>query len=244
MLAALDALPVPRIDARAAPARRAVEEARTVASTPGARRRPPLAAIGAAAAALLVLVVVVVALASSEDAEEVAGGSETTPAAPVPPRGDTPATPAEAPARPVAPPQAGRDPSPIADIRAALEDGRRPGRDADRRLIAHALSDREDPEPNLLLARIYLARGWRSDAIEQYEIAHAKDPRVCDDDPVVIDDLLSISIHPSIGWRAAAAVERICGATAIPVIDGALESPEIEPDAAARLRALRERLTR
>jgi eukaryotic-like serine/threonine-protein kinase len=152
---------------------------------------------------------------------------------------------AEAPAAPAAStlvnPWSRPVPSELQAIRRQLDAGRAPSQHADRTLRAFARRDPKDPRPHLLLARTYLARGWRSDAIERFEQAYAADPNA-KADPHMLTDLLGLVKHAAVTVRASRAIQTIYGRDAIGAIDAKRAKPGIGPDESARLLRLRESL--
>jgi len=124
-----------------------------------------------------------------------------------------------------------------------LDAGERPRESTVKALRAHASQNRDDPRPYLLLARIYLGRRWRSDALDRYERAYDRDPSVRGD-PQMLADLVGLVSHEKVGRRAARQVEKIYGAEALPVVDAALAAPDLPSKSAKRLRDLRTKISR
>jgi eukaryotic-like serine/threonine-protein kinase len=135
-------------------------------------------------------------------------------------------------------PWEGPVPPELASVRRALLAGRTPSKSVDDRLRRYARRHPKDPRPYLLLGGTYVARGWRSDAIDRYERAHRVDP-AAKGDPRMLADLLSLVKHPAVSARAARAVREIYGADAIPVIEAKLATPGMGADEGERLRRLK-----
>ncbi|MFW6050941.1 MAG: protein kinase domain-containing protein [Myxococcota bacterium] len=129
-------------------------------------------------------------------------------------------------------------PDALARVRRRLVSGRAPSQSADRMLRAYGREHPGDPRPYLLLGQIFVKRGWRSDAVEAYELAHQRDP-VARGDPRMLEDLIDLAVHPAgkVSYRARRALKRIYGQEAVPAIESRLER-EGESDRAGRLRSL------
>ncbi|MBW2463338.1 MAG: serine/threonine protein kinase [Deltaproteobacteria bacterium] len=113
----------------------------------------------------------------------------------------------------------------------------------DRRLVAHYASEnRSDPRPRLLFAREFMARGWATDAIAEYNAAFDADPE-CVLDRRMLDDLVDLARRTSTAPAAMRAVRRIYGMDALPRVDEALAG-ELDGSERRRLERLRERLMR
>jgi len=157
-------------------------------------------------------------------------------------------SPSEAAARPAAgggvrgaDPWAGEVPATLAAIKRRLDAGQAvSGRD-EQRLMTYARQHRDDPRSYLLLARTYLAKGWRSDALERYGLAYDADP-AARNDPHMLPDLVTLSAHGTVGRPAAALLRRVYGRDAVAAIDATLDGGGLRREEAARLRRLRDSL--
>ncbi|MFW6087281.1 MAG: hypothetical protein ACODAG_08755, partial [Myxococcota bacterium] len=122
--------------------------------------------------------------------------------------------------------------------------GRAPARSVDRALRTYARQHPDDPRAHLLLAQTYLARGWRSDAVETYELAHERNP-AAQADPRMLEDLIDLALEDSrrVSYKARRALEGIFGRRALPAIDERLDQDDLDADTATSLRRLRESLS-
>ncbi len=132
-------------------------------------------------------------------------------------------------------------PEPLGRIREELDRGRTPNGRVDRTLTGLAARHPDDPRPFLLLARVYLARRWRADAIREYRRAYERDP-AARGDPQMLADLVNLVPHNTVGDDACRLIEDAYGATAVPAIEEALDAHRLDPDAAARYVLLRQAL--
>jgi serine/threonine-protein kinase len=165
------------------------------------------------------------------------GGSDE----PIPP---TPPIPSSS-VLPVAPatsipsdPWAGDAPPELASIKADLDRGLRVSSRAEAQLRAQARRAADDPRALMLLARIYLQRGWRPDAIEHYEKAYQCSPSAAGD-PTMLVDVVVLAGHGNTSRRATALLRAAYGARAVPAIDHVLATERLDRDDRARLEQLR-----
>src|SRR5690606_11476196 len=86
------------------------------------------------------------------------------------------AAPAAAPRAPARDPFAEALPRSLSRAARAVASGREVSTRYDKGLMQYARAHRGDARPQILLARAYLSRGWRSDAIERYGLAYREDP--------------------------------------------------------------------
>ncbi len=153
---------------------------------------------------------------------------------------DRPATPA--PARPPPHDPFAHRPTPpaLAALRRRIDAGHDLHDSQLKTLRAYARHHADDPRPLLLLARLYLTRGWRSDAIERYVDADERDP-ASRGYPPMRADLFAMLSSDRVGTDAAHAIAHIYGPEALPAVDHLLAG---HPDHAteARLRHLRARI--
>lgn len=105
----------------------------------------------------------------------------------------------------------------LEDIRETIDSGRTPAPRAVRQLRSYSRGNRADPRPHVLLARIFHARHWWSDALSRYALAYEVDPRIADD-PVMHDDLIDLAANPNVEREARGLVTAIYGADEVPVI--------------------------
>ncbi len=121
-------------------------------------------------------------------------------------------------------------------MKRAVDSGRTVRSSADRGLMRYAQAHDDDPRPHLLLAHAFLSRGWRSDAVERYELAASKD-LAARGDPKMLEDLVELcALEDRASSLAARAVRNIYGREALAEIDRQL--------AATNDRNARGRLTR
>jgi serine/threonine-protein kinase len=135
---------------------------------------------------------------------------------------------------------AGDLPEVVASARAKVTEGEDLDQDDISGLRRHARAE-NDGRVWLLIGHAYTARGWRRDAITQYELAHGVDPALRGD-PVMLANLIAMSAHGSTAQQASRAVRNIYGAEALPTVEAALRSPRLRPDGIAHLEALRRML--
>jgi hypothetical protein len=109
-------------------------------------------------------------------------------------------------------------------------------------LLGRVRADRTNPDLHVLLARVFLSKGWRTDAIERYLLAWELAPERVSGDESIEADLLSLVADDAVWLRASIAVERIWGAGALPAIEERLADPSIGEIARTRLTRLRDRL--
>jgi len=149
------------------------------------------------------------------------------------------------PALPPGPPAGWRNPwtrdtpAALRNIRKAVMEGER-GND---RMIAilrkynRGATDK-DARGHLLLARMYLNRGWREDALNQYTIAFHVDPS-SRGAPKMLSDVLTLVAYGKTYRNASRFVREAYGAEAVREIDRSLVAYKQDPAAVARLKALR-----
>jgi tRNA A-37 threonylcarbamoyl transferase component Bud32 len=111
-------------------------------------------------------------------------------------------------------------------------------------LNARVRSDRRNPESHLMLARVFLMRGWRTDAIERYLLAWELAPDRVRGDESIQADLLDLAADDAVWLRASIAIERIWGADALPDVEARLAHTELTEPQRTRLTRLRDRLSR
>jgi serine/threonine-protein kinase len=100
----------------------------------------------------------------------------------------------------------------------------------------------DDPRGHLLLARMYLNRNWRTDAVTQYSLAYQLDP-AARGAPEMLPDLLKLVAVGNASAEASRLVHKAYGPEALPAINSALISFRTDPGATARLQALRKSIT-
>jgi eukaryotic-like serine/threonine-protein kinase len=153
------------------------------------------------------------------------------------------------PALPPGPPAGWRNPwtrdtpAALRTIRKAVMEGER-GNDrmiATLRKYNRNAADK-DARGHLLLARMYLNRGWREDALNQYTIAFHVDPG-SRGAPKMLSDVLTLVAYSKTYRDASRFVREAYGAEAMREIDRALLAYKQDPAAVARLKALRATLT-
>ncbi|MFW5921212.1 MAG: serine/threonine-protein kinase [Polyangiales bacterium] len=143
---------------------------------------------------------------------------------------------------PVPDPWEARDPPPLLhDIHTDVMAGETVGKNALRELRSYSSAAPEDPLPHLLVAHVYVQRGWRSDALEHYSRAHELDEDIRGD-PRMLVNLVLMAGHPAVGRRASDLVSDVYGGEALPIVDEALARGTLEEGRAERLRRLRTRL--
>lgn len=105
--------------------------------------------------------------------------------------------------------------------------------------LARAMPD--DPRPLLLLAHLFVGRGWYTLAIERYERAYALDETVRGD-PRMLRFLVRLASRDSVGDLAAAAIERIYGPEALTAVQTGIDDLSGQALPQLRLVQLRDRL--
>ena len=116
------------------------------------------------------------------------------------------------------------------------------GEHGDERMITtlrqYNQATEHDARGHLLLARMYLNRGWGEDALKQFELVCQVDPSARGA-PLMLGDLLGLVANPKTSRDAIRLVQRAYGREALPTLDAQLMMPASDPAADARLRALR-----
>jgi TolA-binding protein len=100
----------------------------------------------------------------------------------------------------------------------------------------------DDPRGHLVLARLFVNRHWRADAVSQYAAAYQLDPSARGA-PQMLSDLLGLVAQGSNADDAARLVQKAYGKEALAAIDRALASTRPTSAASKRLRSLRSRIT-
>jgi serine/threonine-protein kinase len=163
---------------------------------------------------------------------------------PAPPPAPAPAATAQsaAPARPPRPyarnPWARGTPPPLVQVRHAVNNGDQLG---ERTIIALRKYNRlyaEDVRGHLVLARLYLNRNWRPDALSQYQIAVQLDMSARGA-PEMLPDVLKMVAQGKVAGEASRFVRQTWGTEALPAIGRAMAASAKDKDAQARLKALR-----
>jgi serine/threonine protein kinase len=180
----------------------------------------------------------------SPDAEPGATIAEALPlpaAAPSPPTAATPIAAVPGPPKPRNPWTRGA-PAELRGIRKSILAG---GIGDDRvagTLRTYSQSHPGDPRGQLLLGMMYLNRNWRSDAVAQFASA-IKTDLSARGAPEVLDSLLDLVASGRSEAEASSLITRAYGSEALPALTARITATR-QPDAAARLRALRARLDR
>jgi eukaryotic-like serine/threonine-protein kinase len=99
----------------------------------------------------------------------------------------------------------------------------------------------DDPRGHLLLARLYLNRNWRADALNQYTIAYRLDASARGASHM-LNDLIELAAHGPVAGETGRLIREAYGPEAVGAIDRALVARKKDPESVARLRALRARL--
>lgn len=107
-----------------------------------------------------------------------------------------------------------------------------------RDLVSYARDDPEDPRGHLLIARAYVARGWKSRAVTRYRRAFEADPSARGDTSMSTD-LLRFAQQGLPQSRAAHALLAVYGRESLPDIERALAVRAPDAPASVRLRRLR-----
>ena len=236
MLEALDAIPQPAL----------VPRGIRVSATPGppppaAKRSSPLLLLGLVAIPGLLAAIACVGfvgwklLSSGEDDAAVVTTPITPSALP------DEALPVDVGGLPVPDPWAEGDlPDVLAEARARLDGGEDFDQATIMALRSHARAE-SDGRAWLLIGHAYAARGWRNDAIQQYELAHRTNADLRGD-PRMLANLVAMAAHGSVAQQAARAVRNVYGAEALPAVEAAIRSPRLRPDGVERLERLRDML--
>ena len=109
-------------------------------------------------------------------------------------------------------------------------------------LRTYSQSHPGDPRGQLLLGMMYLNRNWRSDAVAQFASA-IKTDLSARGAPEVLDNLLDLVASGRSDAEASSLITRAYGTEALPALSAKISATR-QPEAAARLRALRARLDR
>jgi hypothetical protein len=116
------------------------------------------------------------------------------------------------------------------------------GERGDDRMIAalrkYNKSTELDARAHLLLARMYLNRGWLQDALKQYELVCAIDVSARGA-PMMLADLLALAADSRTSRDASRLVRDAYRREALVALDAKLMMPSTDPAATERLRALR-----
>jgi serine/threonine-protein kinase len=130
----------------------------------------------------------------------------------------------------------------FASVRASLEAGE-PISDESLAALRGYVRGRDDmPPAHLLLAHVYIERGWVSDALHEYETAYDGNPRV-KDDPRVLRNLVHVyATSLNLDREAEELLEKIYGVDALPAIEAELADGLLPWDGRARLSRLQRRL--
>jgi serine/threonine-protein kinase len=101
----------------------------------------------------------------------------------------------------------------------------------------------DDPLGHLLLAKLYMNRGWRSDVVKQYAAVYQLDPSARGA-PDMLRDLLAVVAYGSAGSNEAGRLVRDAyGREALPAIDRAMNALRGDEPALARMATLRAAIT-
>lgn len=131
-------------------------------------------------------------------------------------------------------------------LRKILDMSKAGGRGSERAFKALRAYNREHPgdaRGHLLLARLYWNRGWRADALAQYELAARIDP-TARGATGMLEHLVGSLGRPATAERAASLIAALYGGEALDAVDRALHSPPENAEHRGRLLALRARLSR
>ena len=115
---------------------------------------------------------------------------------------------------------------------------RNPSARTERALRAWNAAHDGDARAALLLARVYLLRGWRPNAVEWYGKALSKDPG-CGGAPHVATDLVALATHSQGGASARELIQLRLGSLALPALITRLTEPNLSPNDRATLETLR-----
>jgi hypothetical protein len=120
---------------------------------------------------------------------------------------------------------------------------RSPSTRTERALRAWNAGHDGDARAALLLARIYVLRGWRPDAVEWYGKALSNDPS-CGGAPHVAADLVALATHSEVGASARELIQLRLGSLALPALITRLTEPSLSAHDRATLETLRALVTR
>jgi len=129
-------------------------------------------------------------------------------------------------------------PPPLVQVRRAVNNGDQLG---ERTIIALRKYNRlyaEDVRGHLVLARLYLNRNWRPDALSQYQIAVQLDLSARGA-PEMLPDVLKMIAQGKVAWEASRFVRQTWGSEALPAIGRAMAASAKDKAGLERLRALR-----
>jgi hypothetical protein len=224
----------------AAPRSAAMPEAAAPPSQAAAPEPAPVAAVAAPVEA--VAPAPAVALAAATEAEPAEGSTDD--AAPIP---AADAVQHEGPVRPVAPRPPARNPwtrgtpKGLRTLRKILSAGA-VGTDRGISVLRRYSHDNPgDPRGPLLLARLYMNRHWRTDALREYGAVYRIDASARGA-PQMLSDLLALVVHGAVADEAARLIHRAYGGEALPAIDRLIHNLSSKADGQKRLHALRVRI--
>jgi len=118
-----------------------------------------------------------------------------------------------------------------------------PSAQTERALRAWNAGHDGDARAALLLARVYVLRGWRPDAVEWYGKALSDDPS-CAGAPHVAADLVALATHAEVGASARALIQLRLGSLALPALITRLADPRVSERDRATLESLHARVVR
>jgi serine/threonine-protein kinase len=237
MLTAIDELELPIFRPEPKETQRAWPVTQAMAPVAPPRKMPMLVPAIAAGAvvivSLLACLVVVVATSAEPDEAVTTQTNDETPAEPQEVE--------EAVQAPVQDEYPWTEPIPeaLARTKALLDGGRVPSGSSDSRLRTYARQNPRDGRAPALLGRTYLARGWRPDAIEEYEKALELTPNLVTDE-ATLQDVITLGLHSATHRRATVLLARHWGATARPYVER--RRGVVHRDDVGRLNALLEAL--
>jgi eukaryotic-like serine/threonine-protein kinase len=132
-------------------------------------------------------------------------------------------------------------PKELRELRKTITNG---ARGSDRTVLSLRRYNREhvmDPRGHLLLAQLYLNRGWKADAINQYSIAYQCDPS-SRGAPEMLRSLIDCVVEGQAVTDAEKVIVGAYGVEAAPAIDRAIKAHKADARVVQRLQALRARL--
>jgi hypothetical protein len=127
-------------------------------------------------------------------------------------------------------------PAALARIRRRIQAGEKLSNAILKPVFAHALRNRDDPRPWLLMGQAYADLEWHSSAVDRYQKAFDLDPS-SRGDPRMLEDLVRMTSSATAGRRARQALVTIYGSEALPGIERAIARAPDESER-ARLREL------
>ena len=134
-------------------------------------------------------------------------------------------------------------PKVLLELRAQVQAGHELDNDQIKTLRQLAADDREDPRPYLLMAATYMQRGWRPDALKNYQQAYRVSHRASED-PRMLIDLMALRDHRKVGRYAQRLLSQAYGRDVTEAIDKALSADDLSDKDKKQLESLKQSLAK